>query len=206
MKPQQTWGLALPNLERILEIRSSAMPNGGVVIAWHDVTERMMVAEALREANETLEKRVEQRTSDLVRANKKLEQATREADIANQSKTRFLAAAGHDLLQPLNAAKLYASTLNETSTTPTKDKLASNISRSLESVEEILGSVLAISRLDSTSHKLSIGNCSLQKIFEQVELELAPMAREKGLEFKVLPTSVWVRSDPSYLRRLIKKF
>jgi len=198
------WGLALPRIERILEIRSSPMPGGGLVIAWHDVTERMQVAEALREANESLEKRVEERTSDLVRANQNLELATRAADIANQSKTRFLAAAGHDLLQPLNAARLYTSTLLEANSGDLPNHLGRNISRSLESVEEILGSVLAISRLDSATHKINFSGCSMQKILEQIELEFRPMAEERNLELIVAPTTLWVRSDPSYLRRLLQ--
>ncbi len=204
LRHDKTWGLALPGIERIVEIRTSPMPDGGIVISWTDVTERMMVAEALHEANESLEKRVEERTSELVRANAKLEQATKDADLAYQSKTRFLAAAGHDLLQPLNAAKLYASTLLESSLDAPNLKLTNNISRSLESVEEILGSVLAISRLDSSSHKISFANYSLQRIFEQVELELRPAAKEKKLDLRILPTSLWVRTDPAYLRRLIQ--
>lgn len=200
----RTWGLALKDLERVLEVRSSPMPDGGVVISWTDVTERMMVAEALHEANESLEKRVEERTIELVRANSKLEQATREADLANQSKTRFLAAAGHDLLQPLNAAKLYASTLSESSENETEQKLSNNVIRSLGSVEEILGSVLAISRLDSATLKYTLSDTELQKILDQIELELRPAAEEKGLRLKVMPTSLWVKTDPSYLRRLIQ--
>jgi Na+/proline symporter/signal transduction histidine kinase len=198
------WGLVLPRIGRILEIRSSPMPGGGMVIAWYDVTERMKVAEALRDANESLEKRVEERTGDLVRANQNLELATRAADIANQSKTRFLAAAGHDLLQPLNAARLYTSTLLEARPDDLAMRLGRNISRSLESVEEILGSVLAISRLDSATHKINFSNCSMQKILEQVELEFRPMAEEKKLKLVMVPTSLWVRSDPSYLRRLLQ--
>lgn len=198
------WGLALPRIERILEIRSSPMPGGGIVIAWHDVTERIMVSEALREANETLEKRVEERTSDLVRANQKLEQATKAADQANQSKTRFLAAAGHDLLQPLNAARLYTSTLIEAGSNPKIGKLASNISRSLESVEEILGSVLAISRLESANHTINRTVFPIQRILDQIELEFRPAATEKALDLRVIASSLWVDSDAAYLRRLLQ--
>ncbi len=198
------WGLALQKAERILEIRSSPMPGGGIVTAWNDVTERMMVAEALREANESLEKRVEERTSDLVRANRKLEQATQAADQANQSKTRFFAAAGHDLLQPLNAAKLYTSTLLESAEADRTLELANNIGKSLESVEEILGSVLAISRLDSSSHKINVGDYSLQRLLDQLEIEFRPMAEEKNIDLRIIPTTLWVRSDAAYLRRLLQ--
>ncbi len=200
----QPWGLALEKAERILEIRSSPMPGGGLVIAWNDVTERVMVSEALREANESLEKRVEERTSDLVRANSQLEQARKDAEQANQSKTRFLAAAGHDLMQPLNAARLYTSTLMESTKVRATLGLADKIGMSLESVEEILGSVLAISRLDSASHKINVLSSPLQKIFDQVELEFRPIADEKNLDIRFVKTGMWVRSDPAYLRRLLQ--
>ena len=200
----QPWGLALEKAERILEIRSSPMPGGGLVIAWNDVTERVMVSEALREANESLEKRVEERTGDLVRANIQLERARKDAEQANQSKTRFLAAAGHDLMQPLNAARLYTSTLMESTAVPGTLGLADKIGMSLESVEEILGSVLAISRLDSASHKINVLNSPLQKLFDQVELEFRPIADEKNLEIRFIKTSMWVRSDPAYLRRILQ--
>lgn len=204
LKQQGPWGLALPRIERILEIRSSPMPGGGMVVAWNDITERMMVAEALREANESLEKRVEERTSDLVRANQKLEQATLAADQANQSKTRFLAAAGHDLLQPLNAARLYTSTLVESTRETKSRKLATNVGRSLESVEEILGAVLAISRLDSARHETAPRSFAVQRILDQVAIEFSPVAAEKGLELTIMPCSLHVHSDMSYLRRLLQ--
>lgn len=200
----KAWGLALTKFETILEIRTSQMPEGGIVIAWNNVTERMLVSEALHEANETLEKRVAERTSDLLSANQKLEKATASADLANESKTKFLAAAGHDLLQPLNAARLYTSTLKEKTQDLEHKRISQNIDRSLESVEEILGAVLAISRLDSTDPKMNIVNFPLQNIFEQIEIEFRPIADEKEIEFSILPTSAWIKSDPPYLRRLIQ--
>ena len=198
------WGLALPGVERILEIRGSPMPGGGIVIAWNDITERMMVSEALREANETLERRVEERTSDLVRANHQLEKATNEAAQANESKTKFLAAAGHDLLQPLNAARLYTSTMLETADDPNLKRLATNVGRSLESVEEILGAVLAISRLESATHKTSVGRFEIQTLLDQIRIEFTPVAEEKNLKLTVMPCSLWVTSDMAYLRRLLQ--
>lgn len=200
----ETWGLVLSKFEKILEIKTSPMPEGGIVITWNNVTERMLVSEALKEANETLEKRVEERTSDLVNANHKLEIATASADLANESKTKFLAAAGHDLLQPLNAARLYTSTLIEKTRNKEHKQISENIGRSLESVEEILGAVLAISRLDSTDPKINISSFPLQNILEQIEIEFKPIADEKNIELNIVPTSVWVNSDPPYLRRLVQ--
>jgi Na+/proline symporter/signal transduction histidine kinase/ActR/RegA family two-component response regulator len=200
----EPWLLALNASERIVEIRSAPMPGGGIVVTWHDITDRILVAEALREANETLERRVEERTSELVKANQQLERATRAADQANASKTRFLAAAGHDILQPLNAARLYTTTLFERLENGRDEGLVHNIGKSLESVEEILGAILAISRLDTGKQETKPVAYPVQRLFEQMEIDFAPVAREKALSLKFVRTSAWIRSDPALLRRLLQ--
>jgi len=201
---EEPWLLALSASERIVEIRTAPMPDGGVVVTWHDITERILVAEALREANETLERRVEERTSELVKANQQLERATRAADQANASKTRFLAAAGHDILQPLNAARLYASTLHEKLEGRAEEPLVDNIGKSLESVEEILGAVLAISRLDTGRREVKVSEFPVSRLLDQMSVEFEPVARGKGLELKFARCSAWVASDPALLRRLLQ--
>jgi Na+/proline symporter/signal transduction histidine kinase/CheY-like chemotaxis protein len=200
----EPWLLALGFSERIVEIRTASMPGGGIVVSWHDITDRILVSEALREANESLERRVEERTSELVRANSQLARATREADDANKSKTRFLAAAGHDIMQPLNAARLYASALAEKLEGKSDHKLSQNIGRSLESVEDILGAVLAISRLDTGRQELKIKSFPVQKLIDQMEVEFEPFARERDIELRFVASSAWIRSDSALLRRLLR--
>jgi PAS domain-containing protein len=101
-----------PHLERladrhmVIEVRSNLMPGGGLVITFTDVTPSFEAAEALERANATLERRVRERTEELTRLNSELALAKSAAEDANISKTRFLAAASHDILQPLNAARL----------------------------------------------------------------------------------------------------
>ena len=89
------------------------MPDGGLVMTFTDITPSVKAAEALERANATLERRVRERTGELTRLNTELERAKAEADDANVSKTRFIAAASHDILQPLNAARLYVTSLIE---------------------------------------------------------------------------------------------
>src|SRR3954449_12291747 len=135
--------------ERVVEVRANHMPDGGLVTTATDVTPSVEAAEALERANENLERRVKERTEELTRLNDALARAKGEAEEANVSKTRFLAAASHDILQPLNAARLYVTSLVERQGSGDDGQLVSNVDASLEAVEEILGALLDISRLDS---------------------------------------------------------
>ena len=103
--------LRLFSTHRVIEVRSARLPDGGIVTTYTDVTQTVQTEEALEAANELLERRVDERTAELQRLNAELARAKTVAEEANLSKTRFLAAASHDILQPLNAARLYASSL-----------------------------------------------------------------------------------------------
>src|SRR5262245_496876 len=189
---------------RILEIRTSPMPQGGIVTTYSDITERVEAAEALARANETLERRVRERTAELTDVNQALAVAKRKADEANLDKTRFLAAASHDVLQPLNAARLYVTSLVERSQSGQEATLAGNIDASLEAVEEILGVLIEISRLDAGRLEPDITVFPLNEVFERLKVEFAPLAREKALDLRILATQSWVRSDRRLLRRLLQ--
>ncbi|MEM9106415.1 MAG: PAS domain-containing hybrid sensor histidine kinase/response regulator [Pseudomonadota bacterium] len=199
-----SWTLTIAESGRIIEIRSNPMPDAGVVTTYADITERVASAKALTRANETLEQRVAERTAELVRVNGELAQAQRQAEEANIGKTRFLAAAGHDILQPLNAARLYSSSLVERLGKSDNGELVQNIDSSLESVESILGAVLDISRLDTGAMKPQISVFPLNEVLRRIETDFAPLAAEKNLDLRVLSTSLVVRSDPNLLRRLIQ--
>jgi signal transduction histidine kinase len=105
------WRIALGNSGRIIDILANAIPDGGMVATFTDVTQTVETDRILRQSNERLDARVRERTKALTLANQELAKARRRAEDANISKTRFLADAGHDILQPLNAARLYASAL-----------------------------------------------------------------------------------------------
>jgi len=199
------FSLVLHGGERIVEVRSNAMPDRGIVATFTDISERVAADKALKQANETLEQRVDERTAELTRVNRELAEAQTAADEANIGKTRFFAAAGHDILQPLNAARLYSSALVERlGNSDNNGALVSNIDSALESVEAILGAVLDISRLDTGAMKPRFSSVSLNDLLKRIETDYAPMAREKDLKFVVMPTSLTVRSDANLLRRLIQ--
>jgi CheY-like chemotaxis protein/two-component sensor histidine kinase len=140
----------------------------------------------------------------LTRLNEELTRAKKQADEASASKTQFLAAASHDILQPLNAARLYATTLVERERGSEASTLAGNIDASLEAVEDILTTLLDISRLDSGALRPQWSTVRLDDVFTQLAREFKPSAREKGLELRFVPTSLSVRSDRGLLRRLLQ--
>ena len=125
------------------------MPDGGMVTTLTDITPSVAAAEALERANEGLEQRVRERTRELEHLNAELADAKSAAEAANFSKTRFLAAAGHDILQPLNAARLYVTSLVERQGDGEEARLIGNVDASLEAVEDIIAALLEISRLDA---------------------------------------------------------
>ena len=189
---------------RVLEIRTNQLPGGGFVTTYTDVTDTVAAEDARARANEFLEQRVRERTEELTRLNDALTQAKAEADEANVSKTRFLAAASHDILQPLNAARLYATSLVERAGKGGEATLAENVDASLDAVEEILTALLDISRLDTGAMRPEWSAVSLDEMLRQLQREFAPAAREKGLDLIVVPSSLAVRSDRRLLRRILQ--
>jgi Na+/proline symporter/signal transduction histidine kinase len=196
----------LPDRHIVIEVRSSRMPDGGLVITFTDVTPSFEAAEALERANATLEKRVRDRTEELTRLNSELAMAKSAAEDADISKTRFLAAASHDILQPLNAARLYVTSLVERQNGGEDSRLVENIDDSLEAIEEILSALLDISRLDAGAMTPAISSFKMADLMRSLEIEFAPIARAKGLELTFVPCSLPVASDRLLLRRLLQNF
>jgi Na+/proline symporter/signal transduction histidine kinase len=199
--------LRLFSTHRVIEVRSARLPDGGIVTTYTDVTQTVQTEEALEAANELLEKRVDARTAELRSLNEELARAKTVAEEANLSKTRFLAAASHDILQPLNAARLYASSLREGAAALGREEradLARNVDVSLEAVEEILGALLDISRLDAGAMKPEISDVPVADLMRMLEVEFAPVARSKGLDLRFVKTKLAIRTDRRLMRRLLQ--
>jgi Na+/proline symporter/CheY-like chemotaxis protein len=199
-----------PFLERfterglVIEVRANRMPDGGLATTFTDITPSVEAAEALERANATLERRVRERTKELTRLNAELHRAKAEADDANVSKTRFIAAASHDILQPLNAARLYVTSLIERQRAGEDGELVQNIDASLEAVEEIFAALLDISRLDSGAMRPEFSEFAVDDLLQRLAVEFAPLAREKGLDLVVVPCALAIRSDRRLLGRLLQ--
>lgn len=191
---------------QVIELRGQPLPAGGYVSTYTDISEYKRVEQALREANETLEARVEQRTHELAEALSAQAQARQDADFANQSKTRFLAALSHDVLQPLNAARLFASALRESDDSAEQHRLAERVDTALRAAEDLLDGLLDISRLDAGALTPQWQSVSLDALMDSVAEQYQPLAQARNLDFHVHRCGLAVHADRRLLRRVIQNF
>lgn len=158
-----------------------------------------------------LEEQVRRRTAeltstlaDLERSHQQLVTAKEAAEQANFSKTRFLAAASHDVLQPLNAALLLMSTLSSLQSRAEGVRLCRQVERSLETMDTLLRNLLFMSRLDAGDVKPHWQTVSLDKLFDSIASDFQPIAQVRNLELRVKRSGLHVWSDPTMLRRTIQ--
>ncbi|MEZ5913222.1 MAG: PAS-domain containing protein [Paracoccaceae bacterium] len=190
-------GFEVGDGRRVLAAFGQEMPGRGFVISFTDVTrERDAVREA-RETNETLEQRVRDRTNALA-------EALASAERANASRSRFVAAASHDLLQPLSAAKLYLEALGSEDLAPAAQDTLERAGKALSSVEAILDALLDISRLEAGPAAVNVRPVDLGALLERLREEFKPVAERKGLTLRIAPHAATVASDATYLRRILQ--
>lgn len=201
----------------VLQMTGNPMPGGGFVTTFSDVTEFKRNEEALKRMNEELEARVAHRTEELSRTNQDLRReneqrakaqraeldARQEAERANLSKTRFLAAASHDLLQPLNAARLFAAGA-ENGTHDEQHAALKQIQMSLGSAQSLLEPLLDISKIDAGAWDVNYQDFPLARVLKPLIDEFTVLAGNAGLALHAVPSSTWVRSDPNLLRRILQ--
>lgn len=195
----------------VLEISFDRLPEGGLVSTYIDISERHRSVLSLRSTNEQLERRVRERTLAL-------EQARSAAEAANQSKTRFLAAAGHDLLQPLSAAKLFIATLEEQvyvsrpfqgGPPDAADRIAAAVvgaAAALRSSETMIHGLMDISAFDTGVVRTAVGDFELGSVLQPLEQEFRALLGSSLVGLDICHETVTVRSDPFLLRRIVQNY
>ena len=181
----------------VLQVFGRGMPDGGFLFSCTDVTAEREAARRLAEVNEMLEQRVMERTLEL-------EDALSAAERANASKSRFVAAASHDLLQPLSAAKLFISSLADRSTDPHDRAVLDKTESALTSAEQLIDALLDISKLESDGLRFDIRPVALREIFGRLRDEMEVLAARKGLKLRIIDSALTVETDPAYLRRVVQ--
>ncbi|WP_099867526.1 hybrid sensor histidine kinase/response regulator [Pararhizobium haloflavum] len=206
---------------RTVSANFRTMPDDGFVVTLTDVSTQFEAARMLERSKEELEKRVGERTRELVRLNEvlhdevrrheltaaDLELTRRAAEAANLSKTQFLAAASHDLLQPLNAARLYLFALESAgSASAQSGELIEGIAQALQSTEGILSTLLDISKMDTGGYQPKCTEIVLADLFDTLKIEFDALAADRGIALRIVPTSAIVHTDAHLLRRIVQNF
>jgi Na+/proline symporter/signal transduction histidine kinase/CheY-like chemotaxis protein len=181
---------------RVIKTVGGPMPRGGYVMCFTDITAEAEARTALEQSRAELEIRVEQRTAELSQANVALAQATRE-------KTRFLAAASHDLLQPLHAARLFAAALDR-EVSGGSHVLVDRIDQSIDAAEQLLRTLLDISKLDAGGFIPTITSFPLKPLLLEVAETFHPMAAEKGLTLRIGGIDATLETDRTLLRSIVQ--
>lgn len=183
----------------VLEIRGNPLPEGGFVTSYADITSYKNAARELRSLADALEQRVADRTRDL-------DAARQEAERANRSKTRFVAAAVHDLLQPLNAARMFTSLLRSHLPDEAGRHAADSIEGALAAQDAILNSLLDISRMESGQLEVHVRDVPLGPLLQVLGHNFGVLAESQGLQLRCVPTRAVVRTDENLLRRILQNF
>jgi len=183
----------------VLEIRGTPLPDGGFVTSYADITSYRNAARELRSLADALEHRVEERTRALA-------EATDAAENANRYKTRFVAAAVHDLLQPLNAARMFLSAMRGRLPDDEARAVAGHADNALAAQEAILNGLLDIARLEAGSLQVQVREFRLEPLLDALGHEFGIMAASRGLRLDRIPVDAVVRSDEALLRRILQNF
>ena len=192
---------------RVIEMQGNPMPAGGFVMTFTDITPFRDAERVLREANEHLEARVAERTHELSELNRQLLLVNQQVERANHSKSRFLAAVSHDLTQPLNAAKLFTSSLLEMLPAAGEQaRIARHIDDALGATEDLITDLLDISRLEAGKFKAKKLDFALRDLFDNLKAEFGVLAQAGGIHFSVVESKHAVHSDVRLLRRVLQNF
>ena len=154
------------------------------------------MAEHLQQGRDELERRVALATAEL-RSKKE------EAETATLAKSRFLAAASHDLRQPIHALGMFVARLAQLPHDRETRHLIANLEASVRAMQDLLDALLDISRLDADAVRVHPQAFPLAQVFEQLRGALLPVATDKGLRLRLRSNDLWVMSDPTLLHRIL---
>ncbi|TLM79200.1 PAS-domain containing protein [Microbulbifer harenosus] len=188
----------------VLEIRGNPLPGGGFVTTYTDVSDYQRALAELTEIRNSLEQKVAHRTAELEAVNDELQDLNRELQAASAGKTRFLAAASHDLVQPLNASRLFIDALAAHPLEDGSRQLLTRADRALASAEQLITDMLQIARMDAGDIRPSFTAVSLDSILDDAVAQARLAAGSRGIRLRYRRSHLWVHSDEKMLRRVIQ--
>jgi signal transduction histidine kinase/ActR/RegA family two-component response regulator len=192
-------------LTRRMVVPIRALHDGAARIGRGDLTQRISIKtndelEVLGDEFNKMTARLQESYATLER---KVEERTRQLELANLAKSRFLAAASHDLRQPLHALGLFVAQLHGRVRANERKRIVARIDAALSSMNELFNALLDISKLDAGVLSPSITEFPVAKLLDRVDMTFTGAAREKGLSLRIVSSSAWVRSDFVLLERIV---
>ncbi|WP_180058363.1 MULTISPECIES: PAS domain-containing hybrid sensor histidine kinase/response regulator [unclassified Acinetobacter] len=184
---------------RVIQMRGNPIEGGGFVTTFADIT-------AFRENEALLEGRVQDRTQQLADALSEQQLAREQADKANMSKSRFIAAASHDLLQPMHAARLFSTALEQSVQNDDDRKTLQQLDRALHGAESMLSALLDIARLEGGTIQPKRQPYPLHDLLSDLELQFKSIAAQRNIKLSVHDAQFWIDTDPQWIRRIIQNF
>lgn len=184
---------------RVIQMRGNPIEGGGFVTTFADIT-------AFRENEAVLEARVMDRTQQLADALTEQQLAREQADKANMSKSRFIAAASHDLLQPMHAARLFSTVLEQSVQSEQERQTLQQLDRALYGAESMLSALLDIARLEGGSLQPKRQAYPLHDLLSDLSLQFKSIAAQRNIQLKVHDAQFWIDTDPQWIRRIIQNF
>ncbi|TRX58086.1 PAS-domain containing protein [Thalassomonas sp. M1454] len=193
------------NTGQVIRIEGNPLPDGGFVMIFRDITKYRQAEKILKAENLDLESLVAERTKKLESVNSELAIAREKAEQANRKKSLYLKACSHDLMQPLEAARLFTSALtDENKLSDSQKRQVNNIDHALRVANDLLANLGEMARIEGGSIKPNIESFCLNDILSQLEQEFSAAALEYNIEFKVFTSHQWIRSDKHLLRRILQ--
>lgn len=190
---------------KVIRIEGNPLPGGGFVMLFSDITAYRQAEKVLKETNVDLETVIQERTQKLEQTNEALAVAREKAEQAHIKKSLYLKACSHDLMQPLEAARLFTSALSsQDNLNDDQRRQVANIDRSLKVANDLLSELGEISRLESGNIKPHFTAFSLNELLKELEQEFSASAIEYQVKFRVSVTKAWIRSDRGLLRRILQ--
>ncbi|GLX78627.1 two-component sensor [Thalassotalea insulae] len=190
---------------QVIRIEGNPLPDGGFVMMFSDITAFRQAEQVLKDTNVNLEDLIRERTQKLEQANEALALAREKAEQAHIKKSLYLKACSHDLMQPLEAARLFTSALaNQNNLNDSQRRQVQNIDHSLKVANDLLADLGEIARIESGNIKPQYSVFSLNGLFEELSREFSASATEQEVDFRIVNTSVWVSSDRNLLRRILQ--
>jgi signal transduction histidine kinase/ActR/RegA family two-component response regulator len=192
-------------LARRMVVPIRALRDGAVRIGSGDLGQRISIntgdeLEALGDQFNSMAARLQESYAGL---ESKVEERTRQLEAANQAKSRFVAAASHDLRQPLHALGLFVAQLHGKLRAAERSQIISRIEDALSAMNQLFSALLDISKLDAGATTVNITVFPVAQLLAHAETTFAGAAREKKLSFRAMPCDAWVRSDFILLEQIV---